>query len=139
VNSTSRWAAAVLTLVLVPVTNLRGDDAGDLKKMQGTWSYTTRDGGEGLWVFKDDRLSVKLPSRSYMLRLKLDSQAKPHPAVDIRVSEGPEDAQGKTVFGIYKFDGEDTLTICIGGGDNPRPNNFEANEGESYSFKLKRK
>jgi uncharacterized protein (TIGR03067 family) len=141
--SVSRTIAPALTILMVASTSLLGDDAKDaspdLKKMQGTWSYTTRDGGEGTWVFKDDVLSVKLPSRSYTVKLKLDPKAKPHPIVNMNVTAGPDDAKGQDVLGIYQFDGESGLTICIDGGTGSRPKDFEFVEGQSYVFKLKKK
>jgi uncharacterized protein (TIGR03067 family) len=142
-KSIVRSIAASIPILLVASTSLLADDAKDaspdLKKMQGTWSYTTRDGGEGTWVFKDDVLSVKLPNRNYTVKLKLDPKAKPHPSVDLSVTAGPEDAKGQDVLGIYQFDGESGLTICIDGGAGSRPKEFEFAEGQSYVFKLKKK
>jgi uncharacterized protein (TIGR03067 family) len=141
--STPRYVTAALFMMLAVATSLLGDDADDaardLKKMQGSWTFKTRDGSDSTWIFKDDTLSVKSPSRSYTSKIKLDPKAKPYPAIDIRVTEGPEDAKGMTSLGIYQFDGESALTICINGGDSPRPAALESAEGQSYLFKLKKK
>lgn len=138
----SSCTGAALILVLLASPGLRGDDAketrGDLKKMQGTWTYTANNGGEGTWVFDGSNVTVMLPNRKYVAKVTVDDNAKPHPAIDFNITEGPDDATGKTSKGIYKLDG-DALTICISGPDGERPKALEAVEMEAYLFKLSKK
>src|SRR5690348_3145089 len=113
-----RCSGAVVAIALLAGPGLLGDEAkdvsGELKKMQGTWTSTTGDGGEGRWVFEGGKLTVTLPNRKYVTEVKVDEKAKPYPTMDFKVTDGPEDAKGMNVLGIYKLDG-DTLVICIGG------------------------
>lgn len=121
------------------------DDAGkdgktseDRQKMQGEWT-TPAEGGESVvYTFKDDKLSVKAPSRSYEITVTLDDAAKPEKSVDMKIDEAPEDAKGKTSKGIYKFDGDDKLVICFRPtGD--RPTKFEQVGLEQFLVELTRK
>jgi uncharacterized protein (TIGR03067 family) len=136
---TSLWTGAALLLTLLAGPSLRGDDAkGDLKKIQGTWTLTTEDGGEASWLFDGDNLTVMMPNAKYVTKVSIDEKGQPQPAIDIKINEGPDDAVGKTSRGIYKLDG-DHLTVCVSIPDGERPKALEAVEGAAYLFKLTKK
>ena len=123
-----------------------GDDAkdpkssADLKALQGSWTGTTPGGNDIVLTFKDDKLTVKSPSRTYQITVTLDDQAKPDKTIDMHIDEAPEDAKDKTSKGIYKFDGndKDKLRICFSP-EGERPTKFETVENEQYLVELKRK
>jgi len=139
-----RWLVAVQAAAWLGMAYgvVLADDAtgitGDLKKMQGTWTYSANDGGEGTWVFKGDVLTLTLPNRKYVIKLSLDEKAKPHPTIDFKIEEGPDDAQGQNSKGIYKLEG-DSLTICVAGPNGERPKALEAVDMEAFLFSMKRK
>jgi uncharacterized protein (TIGR03067 family) len=58
--------------------------------------------------------------------LKIDPSTSPA-QIDTTGEDGP--GKGRTVKGIYKFDG-DTLTVCVGGwGSKDRPTEFASKPG----------
>jgi uncharacterized protein (TIGR03067 family) len=121
----------------------KGKDAGkasaDLKKLQGTWTTPSSQGGEdSVYTFKDDKLTVKAPTRTYQITVTLDDAAKPHKTIDLKIDEAPEDAKGKTVKAIYKLDGDDKLSLCFRP-EGERPGKFEQVEMEQFLIELKRK
>jgi uncharacterized protein (TIGR03067 family) len=126
-------------------TLTRKDGEGDapspmrraLRGMQGTWKTELPNGDTIDWVIRGRRIVLEAPNRRYVSEMTVDPEAKPHASVDFEVVEGPEDAQGKTIAGIYKLDGE-TLVICIDGGAGARPTEFKSEQGQSYSFELKK-
>lgn len=131
-----RWSGWLgLAAVVFGVAATADEVAGDLKAMQGTWTSTLDNGNEARWVFEGDTLTVTLPERKYVAKVSVDSKAKPHPAVDFKVTEGPDDAVGKTRPGIYKLDGKE-LTICVAAGDADRPKDFQQVEDQAFLFKL---
>jgi len=135
----THWLALVLTAYLMPGGALRAQDAShDLSGLFGTWTAQDPDGTESVWTFDGDHLKVTSPKRNYVVTLKLDSSSTPK-KVDFKVTDGPEDAKGKTALAIYRFDNVEHLTICMGGKEDKRPEEFEAKKDESYLFKLKRK
>ena len=115
------------------------DDKGDLKKMQGTW--TCKDpvhNDESKWVFDGDSLKVTSPRRNYETKISLDTKDKPK-QIDFKINEANPDAKGLTGLGIYKFDEDyETLTICLGGKENYRPEDFDTEPGKEYLFVLKK-
>src|SRR3982751_2205883 len=74
-----------------------GKTTGDLKKLQGTWTAPSGDGGESVYTFKDNKPTGKAPTRTYQRTVTLDESAKPHKTIDLKIDEAPEDAKGKTV------------------------------------------
>lgn len=131
-------ASAIVSLSFVSrgFADDKAEPAGDLKAMQGSWDYTTGDGGKGTWVFENDKLTLTLPSRKYVMKIKLDENAKPNKAVDFSIEEGPDESAGKKTLGIYKIDG-DSLTICIGGAEETeRPDKFETEFPKRFVFKM---
>jgi uncharacterized protein (TIGR03067 family) len=126
-------------------TLARKDGEGDapspmrraIRQMQGTWKTELPNGDSVDWVIRGRRVVLEAPNRRYVSEMTVDPEAKPHGTVDFQVVEGPEDAQGKTIQGIYKLDG-DTLVFCIDGGAGARPTEFKTEQGQSYSFELKK-
>jgi uncharacterized protein (TIGR03067 family) len=119
----------------------RGDDdlaQGDLKAIQGEWTVPSGFGGDVTYTFKDRSLAIESPNRSYKMTIKVDSKSKPEKSIDFQIDEGPDDAKGKTSKGIYKFDGDDTLTLCFRG-EGDRPKEFEQIGFEQNVTKWKRK
>jgi uncharacterized protein (TIGR03067 family) len=131
-----RLALGIASLAFVFVTTLPADEPkGDLKKMQGAWT-SKDDSGEATWTFQGDRLSLKAPGREYEITIKLDEAAKPEKVIDLDVLESSPNAKGTKSQGIYKFDGEDKLTICFG--PESRPKDFDADFMSSFAFELTR-
>ncbi len=111
---------------------------GDLKKIQGEW-VSKDDMGESSWIFKDDRVSIKAPGRSYEITIKLDSKAEPEKHMDFTVLEDSPNASGSKALGIYKLTDDGKLLICFGGPDASRPKEFKTDFGTAFSFELKKK
>jgi uncharacterized protein (TIGR03067 family) len=132
------WLALVLLVALKSAATVRGDDAGDLKKMQGSWSFTNDQGEEKRWVFEGETLKSMVGAGLYVSKVKLDSKAQPVPAIDLMITEAPDDSAGMTALAIYKLDG-DKLTLCISHpGSTTRPTEFKRVEAEVYLIELKR-
>ncbi len=134
-----------LALVSINSRNLRAEDPkekavelkGDLKTFQGEW-VSKDDMGETTWSFKGDKLSLKTPTRSYEMTVKLDADAKPEKAIDFRVLETSPDAKNTKADGIYKVDG-DKIQICFAMQETGRPKEFKMDFPNSFLFELKRK
>ena len=142
-----RFCASVsIALGLLLAGFALGDDAkdsklsADLKAMQGSWTATAPSGSDVLFTFKDDKLTVKSPSRSYQITVTLDEKAKPEKTIDLHVDEAPDDAKDKTSKGIYKLDADDRdkLQICFSP-EGTRPSKYETVEPDQYLVELKRK
>lgn len=134
-------ALGVLIVVLSFGSLTHAEDAkgsADLKKLEGTWTTPSQGGGDVVYTFKDDKLTLKAPTREYKMTVKLDDAAKPNKTIDLRVDQGPEDAKGKTSKGIYKFDGDDKFVFCFTP-EGERPTKFEQVGFEQFLTELKRK
>lgn len=119
--------ALALALTLAP--SRAADDATekDLKRLQGDWQMVqvTKDGatvsGEKLkgrvWTFKGTKL-IPQDDKDDTSTVKIDASQRPA-ALDIT------DKNGDTVEGIYKFTGDDKLTVC-GHSNSKRPKDFAA-------------
>ncbi len=134
---TRRFGLA-LVLVLLAGSGLRDDDAaevaGDLKAMQGAWVNTPDSDNESRWVIDGDLMKSTVNDVRYVAKITLDPQAKPHPTIDIAVTDGPENSMGKTSQGIYNIKG-DRLTLCVAlPGRDLRPVEFKAVQKESFLF-----
>jgi uncharacterized protein (TIGR03067 family) len=116
-----------------------GDDKPQselLKPFQGTWT-TDGDGIDAKWTFEGEIVKATVNGTDYKCKAKVDTEAKPHPTIDLQIDEGPEEAKGKTSKGIYKLDGE-KLTICVSVPGKDRPKEFAQAEDEAYLFALKK-
>lgn len=135
----------VLTLVLglaaiAAVPGLRAEEPkGDLKKIQGQWVSKDEAGAESTWSFKDDALALKVPGRDYEIKIKVDGDAKPEKTIDFDVLDTSPNAKGYKAAGIYKFDGEDKLTICFAAADAGRPKDYSSDFMNTFTFELIRK
>jgi uncharacterized protein (TIGR03067 family) len=133
-----RWVGCAVVGLLAAVAGARGDDADDLKKLEGTWTVPSGGGGDVTYTFKGKSLEVVAPSRTYKMTIKIDASAKPDKTIDFQIDEGPDDTKGKTSKGIYKFDGDDKFIFCM----RPmgeRPDKFEMVGFEQILSELKRK
>lgn len=130
-------AAAALAVVVGEGQTRAEEPKGDLKTMQGTW-VSKDENGESTWVFKENHVSLKTPTRAYEMTVKLDAEAKPEKSVDFKVLDDSPNAKGADGKAIYKFDGG-TLSICLGIGENGRPKEFKSDFPNSVLFELKKK
>jgi uncharacterized protein (TIGR03067 family) len=137
-------AAGALAVVMVAGAALFAQDAkdakasADLKKLQGQWTTPSQGGGDVVYTFKDDKVTVKAPTREYKMTVKLDDAAKPNKTIDLHIDEGPDDAKDATSKGIYKFDGNDKFVFCFMP-EGERPTKFEQVGMEQFLVELKRK
>ena len=123
-----RTVAVLVLVLLAGAMAARGEDgkgSEDQKKMQGEWTAPSADGEKTVYTFKDDKLTVKAPSRTYEITVTLDAAAKPEKTIDLKIDKAPDDAKGKTSKGIYKFDGDDKLVICVRPEGERRPEKYE--------------
>jgi len=142
----ARAFLAPLALGLLIVTGLHAADeaakdaksSADLKKIEGEWTTPSQGGGDVVYTFKGDKLTVKAPTREYKMTVKLDDSAKPNKTIDFHIDQGPDDAKGKTSKGIYKFDGDDKFVFCFTP-EGERPTKFEQVGFEQFLTELKRK
>jgi uncharacterized protein (TIGR03067 family) len=146
---TNRLGACALacTLGLVALAigfSTRGvaaDDSAEskaLKAFQGTWVTSENNDLDAKWVFKGEIVEITVNGMDYKGKVKLDDKAMPHPTLDIDLTEGPEDAKGKTAKGVYKLEG-DKLVISVSHPGHDRPKEFEPVPDEVYLFELKKK
>jgi len=115
------------------------DSSKDQKKLQGEWRVTSMRVrgqdvdvaklGDGAYIFTKDRLKVTGPQESVAeMTLRPDSKPK---ELDLKSIEGV--GAGKTVFGLYRFDGE-KLVLCIG---DVRPKEYSG-DGDAGLLVLER-
>jgi uncharacterized protein (TIGR03067 family) len=137
----AKTVGMAMALLVLAGAGLRGEDEkkleGDLKKVQGKWTADSGSGDKVTYTFKEKTLKVDAPSRKYTMTVTLDEKAKPEKTIDFKIDEGPEDAKGQTSKGIYKFDGDDKLTICFAP-MGERPDKFEMVGYEKIIIELKR-
>jgi len=134
-------AGAALSVLTLATLGVRADDAkltGDLMKMQGTWVNATDDGPELRWTLEGDVLKATINGQEYTGKITLDEKATPHPTADVALTEGPNDAAGKTSKSIYKFDGQKLVFCASMPGADSRPAKFESVDGEAHLFDMKK-
>jgi uncharacterized protein (TIGR03067 family) len=132
-------ALAALGLLVGATSQALGDDKPQselLKPFQGTWA-TDGDGIDAKWIFDGEKLKATVNGTDYTCKVKVDTEAKPNPTLDLAIEEGPEETKGKTSKAIYKLDGE-KLTVCLSIPGKDRPKEFAQVEDESYLFALKK-
>lgn len=108
-----------------------------IRRMQGAWKSELPNGETADWVIRGRRVVMEGPQRRYVAEISVNPDAKPHANVNFKITEGPEDAQGRTIQGIYKQEA-DTLVFCVDGRDQSRPNAFEADDSGIFVFELKK-
>jgi uncharacterized protein (TIGR03067 family) len=138
-RSASTWLSLALTLGFVSAGLAALDDeiTGDLKKMQGNWSFSLPDGANGTFSFEGKSVRTEVAGQLYVSTAKLDEKAEPHRTIDFEIAEGPAEAVGKSVYGIYRLD-DAGFVICVGAPGQSRPTEFKAVEGETFLFELKK-
>lgn len=137
----TRWAGLALALIVTSAPALRADDAkveGDLKKLQGTWVRAGDEGPDSRWVFEGNSLKASVQGMEYVCKISVDEKAKPHATIDIEIKEGPGDAAGKSVKGIYKFDGDKLVLAVSPPPIDTRPADFQPVQDQSHVFALKK-
>jgi len=127
-----------LSVLLVVVGVANGDQAADLKALEGTWSPVDFKIGGKAGVpesIKDFKLTIA--GATYSLAtgkqtdkgtLKLDDKATPK-GMDVVGTDGPN--KGNTLLAIYKIDG-DKLTICYALDGKVRPTAFESTQENGW-------
>lgn len=118
--------------------------AGDQDKFQGAWQRVSIiDGGKP--VDGAEKESVVFSGGGYTLKdgdtvkstgtFKLDETKEPK-EFDVMPGAGPN--KGKTLKGIYKFEG-DKLIYCIAGADLDRPKEFASPAGSKIRLYTNRR
>jgi len=130
-----RRTAAALVLGALLTSPARGDEKGDLKKLEGTWLPSAAEFGGQKWpdeqtkaiklVIADAKYTVTVSGQDDKGTLKLEPSAKPA-AMDIVGTDGPN--KGRTIPAIYELSG-DTLKICYALEGKERPGTFESKSG----------
>jgi uncharacterized protein (TIGR03067 family) len=139
----ARYIASLVVMTCLAGLVIGQEAAGDKKKFQGVWDIAFLEAGgvrapgpkvdKGLQVIVNgDNLKVisdEIKDDAGMI-FKLDPAKKPK-AIDLRYIDGPY--KGRTVLGIYAFDGA-ALKLCFP--DDPddaptRPKTFATKKGSS--------
>ncbi len=120
---------------------------GDLAKIQGAW--TTKIGPEqnldAVVTFRGTEVKLKLTTpdgQDFELtgEIKLDEEAKPHKTIDWAKFKTPNGDDAPDNLGIYEIVDKDTVKVCNGGPNNPRPKEMKAGDGgDPHILTLKRK
>jgi uncharacterized protein (TIGR03067 family) len=138
------WTLAMLLMAVASsgaLERVRGEDAkvisGDLRAMQGTWTFKPVEDVEVTWLMEGDTVKTSINGTEVVSKVTLDPAASPR-TVDFLVSEGPEDVVGKTARGIYKIEG-DRVTFCVRRpGEDRRPAEFKDVDDECFLFEIKK-
>jgi uncharacterized protein (TIGR03067 family) len=134
--------AGILLLAAASLSGLvRGDDAkevaGDLKLMQGTWSFKPADDVDVTWSLEGETLKATAQGQEYICKVTLNPKVTPR-TIDFFVTQGPNEIVGRTAMGIYRIE-NDGVTFCVARpGDDRRPTEFKDVEDETYLFVIKR-
>ena len=87
-------------------------------------------------LFDGDRFRTESPEGTYEGVFSIDAEATP-PTIDITFVAGPE--AGNTSYGIYRIDGPDALTLCLGLVGSPRPRELAARPGSGHALERLRR
>jgi uncharacterized protein (TIGR03067 family) len=138
-----RFGVSLVLVALAAAGASARDDQDEaktpLRRMQGAWTFTAPNGDPGTFTFDGETVKAEVHGETYVCKLTANSKAEPHPSIDFEITEGPGDAAGKTVLGIYKFDGAKKLTICAAVPDQARPTEFKAEADTLMLFELMKK
>jgi uncharacterized protein (TIGR03067 family) len=138
----------ILTLTVaaaLAATAARGaDDQKDASKLEGTWVATSYQRGEG--KIGKDKVATELviTKDGYQFpkginRISKTGTFKADPAkgtIDFTPADGP--AQGKTLLGIYKVEG-DKLTLCFRSAGRDRPAELKSTDRATVLATYERK
>jgi uncharacterized protein (TIGR03067 family) len=83
-----------------------------------------------------DRFRTESPEGNYEGVFAIDAEASP-PHFDIHFVAGPE--AGNTSHGIYRIDGPDELTLCLGLVGSSRPTGFATSAGSGHALETLRR
>jgi uncharacterized protein (TIGR03067 family) len=78
-----------------------------------------------------DRFRTESPEATYEGRLAIDTEASP-PHFDVHFVAGPE--AGNTSHGIYKLEGANELTLCLGLVNSSRPREFATRPSSGHAL-----
>jgi uncharacterized protein (TIGR03067 family) len=87
-------------------------------------------------LFDGDRFRTESPEGTYEGVFSIDAEATP-PALDIEFVVGPE--AGNKCFGLYRIDGPDALTLCLGLVGSARPREFATRPGSGHALEQLRR
>jgi uncharacterized protein (TIGR03067 family) len=134
----------VVSLCLA-MTSFAADKPADAKALEGTWQAVEAQlGGQPMKAEVIKSITLKMENGKYEVTAEnvdkgtytIDPEAKPK-AITIKGVEGPN--VGKTIPAIYELN-DDSLSICYGLGQAPRPTEFKSTAGTTvFLVKYKRK
>lgn len=131
-------ACTLLSLGLIGLRAAADDATAPAgKALEGTWQTSDDDVLDAKWVFKGEKVEVSVNGMEYAGKVKADEKATPHATLDIELTDGPDEAKGKTAKALYKLDGE-KLVIAVATPGRDRPKDFEPVPDEVYLFELKK-
>ncbi len=135
-TATAAAVGAVMLLIACagPARADEKESARALKELKGTWSAD--EPIESKWTFEGETLKASVNGVDYTCKVKVDPKAKPA-TIDLQIDEGPEESKGMTSKCIYKLE-DGKLILCVSLPGKDRPTEFEAVEGESFLFELKK-
>lgn len=121
--------------------------ASELAKHQGTWEVVSfeREGKKTpeeitrtiVRVVDADHVVWKRDGSNFAgTTMTLDPSSDPK-SLDLIPDGGPN--RGAKVLGIYRFEADGTLTICIADAGKPRPSEFRSPEGSGRTLQVFRK
>ncbi len=141
-----RWLV-IPAVVCVLAANLGAQDtAKELKKFDGTWRIVSanksgKEAGPGdlpegmRLVFGKGKVTVVIPGpdgrdEQKVSAIKIDPTKKPK---QINITHEGGNEKGKTLPGIYEFDGK-RLKMCVNDGGGDRPTAFASPEGSRILY-----
>jgi uncharacterized protein (TIGR03067 family) len=112
-----------------------------LRSLEGTWRIARLEvDGDAVppvavelsrILIDGDRFRTESPEATYEGVFTIDAEAAP-PHFDIHFVAGPE--AGNWSYCIYRLDGPDQLTLCLGLTDAPRPRDFTTRPGSGHAL-----
>jgi len=87
-------------------------------------------------LFDGDRFRTESPEGTYEGVFSIDAEATP-PTIDIEFVAGPE--AGNKSYGVYRIDGPDALTLCLGLVGSARPREFATRPGSGHALERLRR
>lgn len=135
-TATAAAVGAVMLLIACagPARADEKESATALKELKGTW--VSDEPLESKWTFEGETLKASVNGVDYTCKVKVDPKARPA-TIDFQIEEGPEESRRMTSKCIYKLE-DGKLILCVSLPGKERPTEFEAVEGESFLFELKK-
>jgi uncharacterized protein (TIGR03067 family) len=139
-------AALVLFAGAVLAAAVAAERGGEQAKFAGVWQVVSgHDEGKPLAAarvkgseveVRGNMMAVKEAEGKRTMQFTLRPDQKPR-AIDFKLLDGED--KGKTALGIYAFEGDDSLKICLAVSGEPRPKDFEPRPGsKQMMYVLKR-